>query len=149
MPSFAELGVPRRFASQHPQHVVDESRWVLWLLNWSDKATYCKHALFGQPVFLNEEKQSVQTTLGYAAQASYISRKLCIWSLVACQSYRTLELCWSESNQRCLSLSEKECMCQFLVPRTITNVDRPALISKMSPTEVATSQDASLPLQQS
>lgn len=53
------------------------------------------------------KRDSTKTTLGHAAGASYISRKLCIWSLVACQSYRNLGLCWSESNQRVLSLSER------------------------------------------
>lgn len=38
-------------------------------------------------------------------------------------------------------------MHQFIVPRTVTNVDGPAPISEISPTEIATIQDASLPLQ--
>lgn len=66
------------------------------------------------------ETVNTKTTLGHAAQASYISRKLYIWSLVACQSYRNLGLCWWESNQRWfLSLWKRGYMHHFVVLRTV------------------------------
>lgn len=94
------------------------------------RITCCKQACISQW----REIVNTKTTLGHAAQARYISRRLYIRSLVACQSYRNLGLCWSESNQRFLSLSERGHMYQFVVPRTVTNMESPALISEISPT---------------
>lgn len=93
------------------------------------------------------ETVNTKTTLGHAAQASYISRKLYIWSLVACQSYRNLELCWSESNQRFLSLWKRGYMHHFVVLRTVEDTGGSAIISVVSATEKATIQDSSLPPQ--
>lgn len=80
-----------------------------------------------------------KTTLGPAAQTSYIYDKLYIWSLVAYQRYRNLGLCWSVSNQRFLSLPEREGMCTSLqFQRTATNVDGFILIIERNSTEMAT-----------
>lgn len=89
------------------------------------------------------ETVNTKTALGHAAQASYRSRKLYIWSLVACQSYRNLELCWSESNQRFLSLWKRGYMHHFVVLRTIKDMGGSAIIGMVSATEKATIQDFS------
>lgn len=62
-----------------------------------------------------------------------------IWTLVAYQSYRNLGLCWLVSNQRFLSLHEREGMCTSLqFQRTATNVDGFILIYEINSTEMAT-----------
>lgn len=94
MPSFPVMGIRIKTGSVYIQvklrsHLLPTNpTWTTYISQW-------------------RETVNTKTTLGHAAQASYISRKLYIWSLVACQSYRNLGLFWSESNQRFLSLKER------------------------------------------
>lgn len=96
MPSFPVMGIRIKTGSVYIQlklrsHFLPTNpTWTTYVSQW-------------------RETVNTKTTLGHAAQASDISRKLYIWSLVTCQSYRNLGLCWSESNQRFLSLKERVC----------------------------------------
>lgn len=107
MPSFPVMGIQIKTGSVYIQlklrsHLLPTNpTWTTYISQW-------------------RETVNTKTTLGHAAQASYISRKLYIWSLVACQSYRNLGLCWSESNQRWfLSLWKRGYMHHFVVLRTV------------------------------
>lgn len=135
MPSFPVMGIRIKTSSVYVQlklrsHLLPTNpTWTTYISQW-------------------RETVNTKTTLGHAAQASYISRKLYIWSLVACQSYRNLGLWWSESNQRWfLSLWKRGCMHHFVVLRTVKDKGGSAIISVVSATEIATIQDSSLPPQ--
>lgn len=85
------------------------------------KAACCKQTPLGQHLaityFSKRGTVETKTALGHAAQTSSRDDKLYMWSLVACQSYRNLGLCWSISNQRFLALPERGYVHQSTVPK--------------------------------